>query len=107
MEKYNKAYEKYRNQIIPQTIIDAEKTLQKIYVCTTVCRSGRSIGVIAKNVDTMELFFIEQKELNNKIKGDGYIAEPYLGKNIRLVREAMRYGEDIGFPYTTMVINVE
>ena len=107
MEKYNKAYEKYRNQKTPQTIIDAEKTLQNIYVCATVCKSGRSIGAIAENVDTKELFFLEQKELNNKIKGDGYIAEPYLGKNIRLVREAMRYGEDIGFPYTTMVINVE
>ncbi len=107
MEKYRKAYEKYRNQEIPQTIIDAEKTLQNIYISATIYEGGKKIGVIAENIATKEVFLVEQKELNEKIKGDGYIAEPYLGNNIRLVREAMRYGEDIGFPYTTMVIDVD
>ena len=107
MEEFQKAYEKYKKQVVPQTIIEAEYTLQKIYISTTVYKSGKRIGVIAENVDTKEVFFIEQKDLNDKIKGNGYIAEPYLGDNIRLVREAMRYGEDIGFPYTTMLINVD
>lgn len=107
MEKYFKAYERYLAGEVSQTIINSEHTLQEIYVTVSVQKGERIIGVIARNVNTEELFFITKNDLDTKIEGEGYIPEPYMGKNIKLTRCAMRYGDSIGFPYTTMLIEVD
>lgn len=106
MERYHEAYRKYIKGVKSQTEMDAEYKLQNVYISTTVYKNGKRIGVIAENLDTKEVFFIEQQELNRKIEGKEDIIEPYFGKNIRLVRRAMRNGEDIVFPYTTKILEV-
>lgn len=107
MQKYIEVYEKYIAGENAKTLLDSKTTIQRIKATVTIKKDAQTIGIIAENVDTNEIFFIPQEVLNVNIQGEGYLQNAFLTKGILFVRPVIKINNTVVFPYTTILINLE
>lgn len=105
--KYIEAYEKYISGEEPKTYTDGKKELQKIKATVSIVQGNKRIGIVAENINTNEIFYIPQNELNELIKEDGYYENIYLRAGVMFIKQIERIQGTVCFPYTTMLIKID